>query len=92
MKSIAEFKDKHRAILHNLLPADEKAAFCENDIVNVLVDRDHIGRRILIVHCGCKKPQHYFLLHLNCILTFSSNLGSFKSNHRPNAQIILSHP
>ncbi|XP_066142226.1 alpha-tocopherol transfer protein-like [Euwallacea fornicatus] len=52
MKRIADFKEKNKAILDNLLPEDEKKAFIENDVVNVLKDRDHKGRRILVVHCG----------------------------------------
>ncbi|XP_050310431.1 alpha-tocopherol transfer protein-like [Anthonomus grandis grandis] len=52
MQRIAAFKEDHKNILENLLPEDEKFAFTENDIVNVLKNRDHKGRRILIVHCG----------------------------------------
>ncbi|XP_066251257.1 alpha-tocopherol transfer protein-like [Euwallacea similis] len=52
MKRIADFKEKNKAIFDNLLPQDEKQAFIENDVVNVLKDRDHKGRRILVVHCG----------------------------------------
>lgn len=54
MKRIAEFKEKHKDILENLLPEDEKVAFTEHNVVNVLKDRDHKGRRVLIVNCGGK--------------------------------------
>ncbi|KAF7280371.1 hypothetical protein GWI33_006102 [Rhynchophorus ferrugineus] len=52
MKQIAAFKQKHKDLLDNLLPIDEKQAFTEYNIVNVLKDRDHKGRRVLIVKCG----------------------------------------
>ncbi|XP_060518929.1 clavesin-1 [Cylas formicarius] len=52
MKRIAEFKKKYADILDNLLPADEKVAFTQRKVVNVLKDRDHKGRRVLIVNCG----------------------------------------
>lgn len=34
------------------MPDDEKAAFTENNIVNILTSRDQKGRRVLIVNCG----------------------------------------
>lgn len=52
MKRIADFREKYKSILNNLIPEDEKTAFTEYDVVNVLKDRDHKGRRVLIVHCG----------------------------------------
>ncbi|CAH1117990.1 unnamed protein product [Phaedon cochleariae] len=52
MKRISLFKDKHKAIIDNLLPEDEKVAFTEHKVVNVLTNRDHKGRRILIVNAG----------------------------------------
>lgn len=52
MKRIAEFKEKHKAILENLLPEDEKVAFTEHNVVNVLKGRDDKGRRVLLVNAG----------------------------------------
>lgn len=52
MKQIAEFKEKHKDCLEDLTPEDEKDALTKYDVVNVLKDRDHKGRRILIVKCG----------------------------------------
>lgn len=52
LRRIAEFKREHAALLKDLMPEDEKAAFVENDVVNVLTNRDQDGRRVLIVHCG----------------------------------------
>nr|CAI5834103.1 unnamed protein product [Callosobruchus analis] len=52
MKRIADFKESHKDILDNLLPEDEKTAFTEHNVVNVLKNRDHKGRRVLIVNVG----------------------------------------
>ena len=54
MKRAAEFKKKNANILDNLMPADEENAFLENAVVNVLVDRDQKGRRILVTYSGGK--------------------------------------
>nr|CAH7740992.1 unnamed protein product [Callosobruchus chinensis] len=43
MKRIADFKESHKDILENLLPEDEKTAFTEHNVVNVLKNRDHKG-------------------------------------------------
>lgn len=52
MKSVAEFKKNNLEIIRNLMPEDERSAFVDNNIVNVLKERDHLGRRVLIVNCG----------------------------------------
>jgi len=52
MKRISAFREKYKALLDNLLPEDEKTAFTEYKIVNVLKDRDAKGRRVLVVNCG----------------------------------------
>ncbi|XP_018569362.1 clavesin-1 [Anoplophora glabripennis] len=52
MKRIAAFKEKYKNILENLLPEDEKVAFIEHNVVNVLKGRDHKGRRVLVVNVG----------------------------------------
>ncbi|XP_049775675.1 retinaldehyde-binding protein 1 [Schistocerca cancellata] len=52
MKRAAVFKDKHSDLLRNLLPTDEQDAFVNHTVVNVLADRDHKDRRVLIVNCG----------------------------------------
>lgn len=52
MRKIAEFKKEHASALKNLMPDDEKLAFVENDVVNVLTNLDQDGRRILVVNCG----------------------------------------
>ena len=54
MRRIAEFKKDNFKLLHNLMPGDEKVAFSEHDVVNVLTNRDQDGRRILTVNCGGK--------------------------------------
>ncbi|XP_033209183.1 clavesin-1 [Belonocnema kinseyi] len=52
MKRIAEFKQSNASLLDNLMPSDEKKAFLENNVVNVLKGRDHKRRRVLIVNAG----------------------------------------
>jgi len=52
MKRAAEFKQKNASILDNLMPADEENSFLENRVVNVLVNRDQKGRRILVTYSG----------------------------------------
>lgn len=52
MRRIAEFKRDNAALVHNLVPEDEKDAFLNHKVVNVLKGRDHKGRRVLIVNVG----------------------------------------
>ncbi|XP_015592333.1 clavesin-1 [Cephus cinctus] len=52
LKRIAEFKEKNAALIDNLMPSDEKQSLLENNVVNVLKNRDHKGRRVLIVNVG----------------------------------------
>ena len=52
MKRSAQYKEKHAALLGNLMPIDEKVALVDHNVVNVLKGRDHKGRRILVVNCG----------------------------------------
>lgn len=54
MRRVAEFKEKNSSLLKNLLPSDEKESITKHDIVNVIKERDHKGRRILITNCGKK--------------------------------------
>ncbi|KZC14224.1 Clavesin-1 [Dufourea novaeangliae] len=52
MKRVAEFKEKNASLFDNLMPTDEKVAFLEYNVVNVLKGRDHKGRRVLQVNPG----------------------------------------
>lgn len=52
MKRIADFKEKNKEFLENLMPEDEKDAFINHNVVNVLKNRDHKGRRVLLVNLG----------------------------------------
>lgn len=52
MRRIAEFKKSNNKLLHNLVPEDERKAFTEHNVVNVLANRDQKGRRVLLVNCG----------------------------------------
>lgn len=54
MKRIGEFKVKNAELLANLMPEDERESFTKHNVVNVLTDRDHKGRRVLVVNCGSK--------------------------------------
>ena len=78
IKRVLEFKDKNGALLNGLKPEDEKTAIMETDVVNVLVDRDQNGRRVLIVKAGAswdpKKVNTdqifriFYLVHLAAML------------------------
>jgi len=52
MKRIADFKEKNKDLLANILPTDEADAFTNHNVVNVLTNRDQKGRRVLLVNCG----------------------------------------
>ncbi|XP_025203441.1 alpha-tocopherol transfer protein [Melanaphis sacchari] len=52
MKRLATFRDKNEKIVGNPLPREEKKLFTENNVVNVLVDRDQKNRRVLIINMG----------------------------------------
>ncbi|XP_034941466.1 clavesin-1 [Chelonus insularis] len=52
MQRIADFKVKNAALLDNLVPDDEKTAILESNVVNVLKNRDHKRRRVLVVNAG----------------------------------------
>lgn len=52
MRRAADFKEKNAALLHNLLPSDERTALIEHNTVNVMKNRDHKHRRVLLVNCG----------------------------------------
>ncbi|EFA03468.1 retinaldehyde-binding protein 1 [Tribolium castaneum] len=52
MKRVSDFKLKYKDNLENLMPEDEKQAFTEHNVVNVLTNRDNKGRRVLLVNVG----------------------------------------
>ncbi|KAJ8726551.1 hypothetical protein PYW07_001249 [Mythimna separata] len=52
MRRIAEFKRDNASLVDNLLPEQEKDAFLDHKVVNVLKGRDHKGRRVLVVNVG----------------------------------------
>lgn len=51
MKRVADFKDKN-TLIANLMPDDEKSFMLEHKTVNVMANRDHKGRRVLIANIG----------------------------------------
>jgi hypothetical protein len=59
MKRISDFKLKYKDILENLVPEDEKEAFTQHNVVNVLTNRDHKGRRVLLVNVGGMYKVHW---------------------------------
>lgn len=52
LRRIAEFRKEHENLVKELLPEDEKKAFVEGNVVNVLTNKDHLGRRVLVVNSG----------------------------------------
>ncbi|KAK5646326.1 hypothetical protein RI129_004790 [Pyrocoelia pectoralis] len=52
MKRIADFKEKYKNQLTDLMPSDEKEAFTNYTVCNILKDRDHKGRRVMVVNVG----------------------------------------
>lgn len=38
--------------MKGLLPEQERVAFTEGNLVNVLMNKDHLGRRVLVVNSG----------------------------------------
>ncbi|KRT81284.1 CRAL-TRIO domain containing protein [Oryctes borbonicus] len=52
MKRIADYRAKHKDILYDLLPEQEKDAIVNHNVVNVLTNRDHKGRRVLLINVG----------------------------------------
>ncbi|XP_063698391.1 retinaldehyde-binding protein 1 isoform X2 [Culicoides brevitarsis] len=52
MRRIADFRKTYHDLVYKLMPEDEKAAFCENNVVNILTNRDQKGRRVMIVNAG----------------------------------------
>jgi hypothetical protein len=52
LRRIAEFRRENEKLVKGLLPEHEKVAFTEGNIVNVLTNKDHLGRRVLIVNTG----------------------------------------
>lgn len=87
MQRIADFKVKNAALLDNLMPDDEKTAIFENNVVNVLKDRDHKRRRVLIVNAGKSwDPSKvtadqmfriFYLIHEAAMLEPESQVNSF---------------
>ncbi|XP_078046646.1 retinaldehyde-binding protein 1 isoform X1 [Augochlora pura] len=52
MRRAADFKHKNASLFENLMPSDERTAFLEHNVLNVLKGRDHKGRRVMVVNSG----------------------------------------
>lgn len=85
MRRIADFKKNNHPLMHNLFPIDEKISFTDHEIVNVLTNKDHKGRRVLIMNCGKawdpkqinaeKMFRLFFLVHLVAQLETSTQIN-----------------
>lgn len=52
MRRIAEFRKENFKLIGNISPDEDKEAFIEGNVVNVLTNKDQLGRRVLMVNCG----------------------------------------
>ncbi|CRK90149.1 CLUMA_CG003865, isoform A [Clunio marinus] len=52
LRQIAEFRKENAKFVKGLLPEQEKKAFCEGNVINILTGKDQLGRRVLIVNQG----------------------------------------
>lgn len=52
MRSVADFKKNNIDTIRNLMPEDERKAFSDHNVVNVLTNHDQHGRRVLVVNVG----------------------------------------
>lgn len=52
LKKIADFRKDNEKIVKNLNPSEHKKAFTETDVLNVLIDKDHLGRRMIVLKQG----------------------------------------
>lgn len=52
MRQIAEFRKTYHSLLDDLLPESEKDALMNYNVVNILKNRDHLGRKVLICNTG----------------------------------------
>lgn len=52
LRDIAEFRKDYWKVLKDLMPEQEKIAFTEGGLLNVLTHKDHKNRRIVIFKCG----------------------------------------
>jgi retinaldehyde-binding protein 1 len=74
MRSIAEFRKNYADLVYNLMPENLISQFVDNDVVNILPNRDQKGRRVMLVNCGSiwdpkavtndQMFQLFYLVHL----------------------------
>jgi len=85
LRQIAEFRKENERLLKGLLPEQEKVAFTEGNVVNVLTNKDHLGRRVLVVNSGkLWNPDNvtheqlfrlFYLIHIVAQLEYSSQIN-----------------
>lgn len=64
MKRIADFRKANAKILKDVSPISEESSFLNENVVNVLKNRDQNRRRILIMNMGSK----YLLQFPSCTI------------------------
>lgn len=69
MRRVAQFKEKNSSILSNLNSSSEREALIHSRVVNVLVDRDQHGRRVLVANVGGMLPQHSVSFRLDIFVS-----------------------
>jgi hypothetical protein len=52
LRQMAEFRRDNAKLIKDLMPEQEKIPFMEGGVVNVLTNKDHKNRRVLIVNSG----------------------------------------
>ncbi|CAO1314626.1 unnamed protein product [Diamesa serratosioi] len=85
MRRIAEFRKENFKLIGSISPDEDKEAFIEGNVVNVLTNKDQNGRRVLMVNCGglwdTKKVTSdqlfrlFYMIHLIAQLEKSSQIN-----------------
>lgn len=78
---MAEFRKEHEKVLLDLNPEKEKATFTDGNIINILPNKDHLGRRILVLNQGqLWNPDEVTVDQIFRVLYISENLLNFFSS------------
>lgn len=52
LRRVAEFRKENEKLVKGLLAEHEKQVFIDGNIANILKDKDHLGRRVMILNQG----------------------------------------
>ncbi|XP_046401620.1 retinaldehyde-binding protein 1 [Ischnura elegans] len=84
IKKLCEFRANNGSVLDGLEPSSEEGSFKEG-VVNVLIDRDQLGRRIMVCNLGaCWEPKRinvdqifrlFYLIHQMAVLEPQSQVS-----------------